>query len=408
MGLFQKIFGGKRGNRSPNGGTWTTLTGYAPAFTSAGGELYENALIRASIDAKARAISKLKIEIEGTARPKLRAELRSGPNPWQTWSQYLYRLSTILDVKNTAFIVPILDDFGEACGFYPILPARIEVVQDYKGDPWLRFQFATGEMAAMELERVGIMTRYQYKDDLFGETNGALTPTMQLISMQEQGITEGIRNGATFRFMARVTNFTKSEDLAKERNRFNRNQLSEGDGGILLFPNTYSDIHQIDQKPYTVDADQMKLIQENVFTYFGTNLDVLENKCFGDAWNAYYEGSIEPFAIQYSDVTTRMTYSKREIAAGNRFFATSNRLQYMSNADKLQVSAQMADRGLMYVDEIRDIWNLPELPDGLGKRLPIRGEYYDAAKPRDKKPEPEKAPEKPAEEENEDAETANS
>ena len=238
----------------------------------------------------------------------------------------------------------------------------------------------------MELSRVGIMTRYQYRDDLFGESNGALGPTMQLISMQEQGITEGIKNGATFRFMARVTNFTKSEDLTKERNRFNKNQLAEGAGGILLFPNTYSDIHQIDQKPYTVDADQMKLIQENVFTYFGTNLDVLQNKCFGDAWNAFYEGAIETFAIQYSDVTTRMTYSKREIAAGNRFFATSNRLQYMSNADKLQVSAQMADRGLMYVDEIRDMWNLPELPNGLGKRLPVRGEYYDASQPREDQP----------------------
>ena len=384
MGLFRDIFG-KWGSRAPSGGgTWTTLTGYAPAFKSAGGELYETALIRASVDAKARAISKLKVEMQGTARSRLRAELRSGPNPWQTWSQFLYRLSTILDIKNTAFILPVLDDVGDPCGYVTILPSRTEVVQDSQGNPWLRFGFATGEQAAMELERVGIMTRFQYRDDLFGESNGALDPTMQLISMQEQGITEGIKNGATFRFMARVTNFTKSEDLAKERSRFNKNQLSEGAGGILLFPNTYSDIRQIDQKPYTVDADQMKLIQENVFTYFGTNLDVLQNKCFGDAWNAFYEGALEPFAIQFSDVITRMTFSRREIAAGNRYFATSNRLQYMSNADKLQVSAQMADRGLMYVDEIRDMWNLPELPDGLGKRLPVRGEYYDAAQPRDK------------------------
>lgn len=405
MGLFQSVFG-RWGKKTPTGGTWTTLTGYAPAFTSAGGELYEVALIRASIDAKARAISKLKIETRGTARAKLRSELRSGPNPWQTWSQYLYRLSTILDIKNTAFIVPILDDYGDPCGFFPILPTRVEVVQDAQSNPWLRFQFATGERAAMELQRVGIMTRYQYRDDLFGESNGALNPTMQLISMQEQGITEGIKNGATFRFMARVTNFTKSEDLTKERNRFNRNQLAEGAGGILLFPNTYSDIHQIDQKPYTVDADQMKLIQENVFSYFGTNLDVLENKCFGDAWNAFYEGALEPFAIQYSDVTTRMVYTKREIAAGNCFYATSNRLQYMSNKDKLQVSSQMADRGLMYVDEIRDMWNLPELPDGLGKRLPVRGEYYDASKPQasGKKEDPPKS----KEEEDENAQTADS
>ena len=56
--------------------------------------------------------------------------------------------------------------------------------------------------------------------------------------------------------------------------------------------------------------------------------------------------------------------------------ATANRLQYMSNTEKLNVSAQMADRGIMNRDEIREIWNLPPLPDGQGQAYTIRGEYY--------------------------------
>ena len=51
----------------------------------------------------------------------------------------------------------------------------------------------------------------------------------------------------------------------------------------------------------------------------------------------------------------------------------------MSNADKLNVSAQMADRGIMNRDEIREIWNLPPIEDGSGQLYIIRGEYYDAA-----------------------------
>ena len=38
----------------------------------------------------------------------------------------------------------------------------------------------------------------------------------------------------------------------------------------------------------------------------------------------------------------------------------------------------MADRGLMMIDEIRDIWNLPPLPDGKGQVFIIRGEYKNA------------------------------
>ena len=73
---------------------------------------------------------------------------------------------------------------------------------------------------------------------------------------------------------------------------------------------------------------------------------------------------------------TRMLYTFREQSQGNFVMATSSRLQYMSNADKMAVSAQMADRGLMTRNEIREIWNLPPLPEPLGDQLPVRGEYY--------------------------------
>ena len=70
--------------------------------------------------------------------------------------------------------------------------------------------------------------------------------------------------------MARVNNFTKAEDLKTERQRFTEENFShEADPyGILLFPNTYSNIQQINAKPWVVDAEQMKVIRENVFEYF--------------------------------------------------------------------------------------------------------------------------------------------
>ena len=125
-----------------------------------------------------------------------------------------------------------------------------------------------------------------------------------------------------------------------------------------------------------MDADQQKLIRDNVFEYFGVNEDILQNKFNSETWSAFYEGAIEPWAIQFSEVLTKMLFTVRERAADNYVMATANRLAYMSNADKLNVSAQMADRGLMTRNEIREIWNLPPLPEPLGSQLPARGEYY--------------------------------
>lgn len=382
MGLFEKIF--KYRQDLKNAGTvFKTLTGYTPAFTSWNGKIYESLLVRSAIHARATHISKLRIMFHGSAKPKLRNKLKYKPNDWQTWGQFLYRLSTILDIHNTAFIVPVLDEFGDTVGIYPVLPNRCEL-RELGGTVYLRYAFATGQYAAIEFHRCGIMTKFQYQDDFFGENNEALRPTMELVNIQNQGISEAIRSSATFRFMARMTNFQDPEDLAKERKRFTRNNLESG-GGLLLFPNTFDNIQQIKSSPYVVDAAQMTAIKENVHNYFGTNDDILQNKAFGDSWNAFYEGVPEWFGIQFSDVLTNMLFSEREQAAGSGVTASANRLQYMSNKDKMLATQTFADRGLAMRDEIRDIWNLPPLPDGKGQTIPMRGEYYNLGEREDPK-----------------------
>lgn len=374
MGLFETLFGKRPKPVGTYGGEYKMLSVYEPRFTRFDGSIYESELVRAAINARATHISKLKVEFIGAARPALQNKLKHGPNQFQTWGQFLYRLSTILDVHNTAFITPVFDEFGEPSGIYAPLPDKCSVVQ-WGSVPYLRYEFSQGQKAAIELDYCGIMTKHQYRSDLFGESNRALFPTMDLISIQDQGIKEGVKSAATFRFMAQADNFIKPDDLAKERARFTEKNLASG-GGLLLFPNTYKNIQQINAKPFVVDADQMKAIRESIYEYFGVNEDVLTNKAFGDSWAAFYEGAIEPFAIQFSDVMTKMLFTFREQSQGNMVMATANRLQYMSNNDKLNVTAQLLDRGMLTLNEARDIWNMAPVEDG-DIRI-IRGEYYNA------------------------------
>lgn len=380
MGLLDAIFHTEKNKIEKDAlnnarASFKMLTGYRPAFTTWGGEIYESELVRAAIDARARHISKLKVEFQGSARPSLQAKMRLAPNQWQTYSQFLYRTSVILDIHNTAIIVPVRDENLETTGYFPILPNRCEVV-DYKGEPWLRYHFAHGQTAATPMYDCAVLTKHQYRSDFFGETNSALNETMKLVHINNEGIEEAVKNSATYRFYGTVSNFTKPEDLALERKRFSEENLSREaeSGGLLLFPNTYKDIHQLSQAPYTVDADELKVIQTNIYNYFAVNEDVLQSKAFGDSWAAFYESVCETFAIQFSEAMSAAMFTTRERAQGSSVMATSNRLQYLSNADKLAVSAQMADRGIMTRNEIREIWNLPPVEGG---DVPtIRGEYY--------------------------------
>ena len=375
MGLFERIFG-KPKAAPTNEGRFETFTAYSPCFTSWGGQIYESDMVRAAIDAKARHVAKLKYNVLGTARPKLWTATKTSPNPWYTWPQFLERCSNIYDVENNLFIVPILDNTGDVCGYFPVMPSGCKVVS-HGGVPYLKYTFRGGKQAAIELDRCAIITKHQLKDDFFGESNRALDPTMQLITMVNQGIEEGVKNSATYRFMAQLASKSFDEDLRKERERFDRNNFQTGGGGLLLFGNQFTNVKELSQKSYQVDAEQSKLIKENVFNYFGVSEKVIQNTATGDELDAFFNGAIEPFCIKLSDGLTKMVFTERERNGGNEILFNANRLQYMNIGSKISMAQQLGDRGVLTIDEIRELFNYGPLPDGAGQFTPIRGEYKD-------------------------------
>lgn len=371
MGAFSKLFQRPKIAKQVNG-YFKMLDGYTPIFTNYDGGVYEMELTRSCIHTFANHCSKLLPTVSGADVRGVKAMLDGKPNPFMTSAQFVYKVATIYDTQNTCFIAPVLDEFDRIVGYYPVNPQQTEII-DVGGEPWLRYKFRSGETAAIELARCGVVSKYLYNSDIKGESNAALNPTLQLLNVQNQGIAEGIKNSASFRFMATVNNFSKGKDLVAERKNWVENNLGSDSGGLALFPNTYTNVQQIQSSAKVVDPEQMQIIQTRVLNYFGCNEDVLQNKTVGDAWSAYYEGKIEPFALQLSQAMTCMTYSQNEQTRGNAIVWSSNRLQYMTNADKLQVSSQMFDRGILSTNDVMDIWSLPHVPDG-DKRY-IRKEY---------------------------------
>ena len=376
MGLFDYIFHARE--RKIIGQYFKLLDGYSPVFTTYDGGVYEMDLTRTAINSFATHCSKLKPEMSGSAHRKLQRALEFKPNYFTDTPKFIARLATILECEHTAFIAPVEDEYGELVGFYPLLPSCCEVV-DVKGQLYLRYTFSNGQRGAIEFERVGIMTSHQYRNDLFGESNSTLKPTMQLMQTTNEGIINAVKNSANIRFMAKVANMLKPEDITKERERFAADNLSaDNTSGMIIYDSKFSDLKQVESKPYTPNALQTQQINENVCTHFGTNMHILQNDFTEEQWNAYYEGKIEPFAIQLSIVLSNMVYTDRELANGNMITFSANRLQYASNATKLQVSTQLFDRALINRNTVMDIWNMPHVEDG--DKYYIRKEYTEVTK----------------------------
>ena len=179
------------------GNYFKMLNGYSPTFTSFSGGVYEMDLTRTAINNFATHCSKLKPEIEGSALKSLEKTLQHKPNYFMDTTKFIKRLATYVAVEHTAFIIPIEDEYGRLCGWYPLRAERCEVVES-EGQLYLRYLFANGSYGAIEFERVGIMTDFEYKDDLFGEDNSTLAPTMQLIHTQNEGIINAVKRFRSF------------------------------------------------------------------------------------------------------------------------------------------------------------------------------------------------------------------
>ena len=375
MGLFDRIF--RRPVEAKKiGQTFSTLTAYQPTFRSWNGRLYESELCRLAIDTFARHCSKLKIELMGSAQPNLKTFMKRKPSEFMTYSQFLYRTATILLCNNNCFLIPVLDKDLNTTGFFPVLPENAEL-KEYGNQIWVRYKFRNGQVGAVEYDKCAILTRFQYESDFFGSTNHALDDTLRLTYLSKQAVTNAVKENSAIRFIAQTDNFIKASDLQKERIRYNKNNFADevnGYGGLLLFPNTYKNVQQINNKAYTVDEAEMKLIQKNVENYFGVGEKVINNTATDSEMDCYYNGMIEPFAIQLSECLSAAIYTDLERSYGSYVRVDANRLQYMSTTAKVQMAKELGDRGMLTINEMRELFNYPPIENG--DTAVIRGEYY--------------------------------
>lgn len=373
MGLLDKFFNKPK---QISAGGYKTFTESSPIFTSWDGQMYEQELTRSAIEAFSRACSKLKPELEGDATRAIKRIFDTQPNPLMTWSKFLARAATLYEVDATLAIIPALSPDGRTItGLFPLKFVTAEVVE-YKGEPWIKFYLTNGEIMPIELNKVALISKFQYLSDIFG-TENCLDRTLKLIHAQDQAQEAAIRNGAKIRFIGALSGQVREEDMEKKRDRFIQSNLSaENESGLMLYDATFQDIKQVQNYSYTIESAEMERIRQSVYTYFGVNEDILQNKFTEDVWAAYYEGKVEPFAVQLGDALTSMLFSPVEQLHGKRVCFSSNRLEYSSMASKRNMIRDMLDRGVFTINEARDVLQLPHVEGG-DIRV-IRGEYINA------------------------------
>lgn len=383
--LFNLIFGSRPQNVPSEQTQLKMLNGYVPVFTQFGTEPYDNDIVRSAVDSIARNAAKLKPKhirrSNGAVTPQnsnLERLLQVRPNKYMDAYTFYYKVVTQLFIKNNAFIFIDTANDGTIRGFYPITSNYVELIES-RGQVWAKFTFINGEKLTLPYTDLIHLRRHFYSNDFWGESNSnVLAPTMDLITTTNQGIVNSVKQSAFIRGILKFTqSMMKPSDIKAERDRFVNEYLSIDNNGGIGAIDAKADFIPMKNEPVTVDDKQQAYIKNTIYDYFGTNEAIIQSKYTEDEWNAFYESTLEPIAIQLSLEFTAKLFSDREQGFGNEIIFEASRIQYASIKSKISLIKETMPFGLLTVNEAREVFNMGPV-DGGEKRL-ISLNYVDAS-----------------------------
>lgn len=338
------------------------------SFPTWNGDAYSNATYRSAVDAVARNIAKLRgvHTIRGAPCEKTRLNhiLQVRPNDYMSAYDFLYKLASQLWVNGNAWACIDFAENGDVKAIYPITATSVQMLTDERGKLYAEFVFRNGQTAIFRYSELIHLRRFFNSNELLGEGSGALDAVLELADAENATITQGIKAGANIRGILKYTGMLQDTDLKEIKDKFVADYLSMNNSGGIAAIDTKVEYTPINNNPVILDAEQSKTIREKIFGFVGISEKIVNSSYSEDDFAAFYESTIEPFAIALSLECTAKILTEREISFGHEIIFDANRLQFVSNATKVNLIKELMPFGILTINQALEILNLPRVTDG--------------------------------------------
>ena len=343
---------------------WLELGPYQATFRAFGEDMYKSDTVRACVRPLAEFTSKAEARCNND--PQMETMLNVQPNIYMTGNDFLYKIRTIYEIKNTVFILIMRDDRGRPAGLYPVPYISYEALE-YQNGLFIRFSFA-GELArelVFPWEDLVVLRKDYLSGDIGGDDNRAILQMLDVLNTANQGVANAIKTTANLRGLLKSTKaMLAPEDVRKQKELFVKDYMSlENEGGIASLDATM-EFTPIRMEPTVANYAQLKEMRENIQRYFGVNDKVVTGDMTPDELGVLYELRIEPFLVALSKALTGKMYTAREQAFGRWVVYEANRLQFASLDKKIQLFKEVVLYGGMTTNEWRIGCNMAPIDGG--------------------------------------------
>jgi len=362
------------------------MSGYAPIFSQFGTNIYASDVVQQAINCIVSEMKKLRpehIKENGNDIVPVASNLQAvlnNPNPRMTTSDFLEKVTWLLFLNYNAFIVPTYyvwrDKDGKEKrkydGLYPITPTQVDFIEDAGNRLYVKFRFNGGqEYMVRYSDVIHIKYRYSVNDFMGGNEQGqpdndALLKTLNLNHTLLEGVAKAMKSSFAINGVVKINTMLddgKTELALKEL----ESKLKKSESGFLPM-DLKGEFIPIKKEIQLVHADTLKFIDEKILRHFGVPLSILTGDYTKAQYEAFYQKTLEPLIISFSQAFTKTLLTDGELSHHNKIMFYPKELIFMSVDQTIQMVTLLSNTGAMYENEKRVAFGLRPLKELEGKR----------------------------------------
>lgn len=363
------------------------LNGHAPIFSQFGDDIYASDVVQQAIKCIVDEMKKLNpvhireinddpIPINDSVQWVL-----SNPNQLMTKSQFIEKVMWMLMLYYNAFVIPVYDTWTDEKGrerrnyraLYPVKPNFVTFIEDASGQLFVEMQFANNYKTTLPYSDV-IHLKYNFSVNEFmgGNENGepdhkALLTTLDINHNLLQGINAAVKSSFAINGVVKFNTMLdggKTEAALKDL----ESKLLASESGFLPL-DLKAEFIPIKKEVKLVDKDTLEFIDTKILRNFGVSIPILVGDYTKEQYEAFYQKTIEPFVVDWTDEFTRVMFTSRQKSFGNKVAFYPKKLIFMSTDQTLEMIRLLGDSGSIYENEKRTALGLRPLPELAGVRM---------------------------------------
>ncbi len=363
------------------------MSGYAPIFSQFGQNINASDVVQQAISCITSEMKKLRpehIREKGMDVVPVNSHIQrvlNNPNPLMTTSDFLEKVTWLLFLNYNVFIVPTYYEWKDKDGklkiqydgLYPILPSQVDFIEDASNRLFVKFRFNNGqEFTVKYSDIIHIKRNYSVNQYMGGNESGqpdneALLKTLNINHQLLQGVASAMKSSFSINGVVKYNTMLdegKTEAALKELEA----KLKKSESGFLPL-DLKAEYIPIKKEIQLVDKATLEFLDSKILRHFGVSLPILTGDYTKEQYEAFYQKTLEPLIVSFSQAFTKVLFSEGELNQHNKIMFYPKDLIFMSVDQTIQMVTLLSNTGALYENEKRVAFGLRPLAELEGKRF---------------------------------------